>query len=106
MQDQQEREFIDFWQKVRDRRRSLRYQILYGIPFGGLFALPIMLNFILGRIWYRRADAVAVSQFNPLVLIIAVLIISVIGGWLIKRFQWERNEDRYRELMSKLNKKQ
>jgi hypothetical protein len=100
MQDD-DRKFLEFWEPRREKRGTLRYQILYGLPLGLLVSLPILINFLMGRFWYKRADAVGSSQFNPLVLVVAVLVISVFFGLIYKKFQWERNEDRYRELMSR-----
>jgi len=91
-------EFLEFWAANRDRRGSLRYQVLFGLPLGVLVSLPILVNFLMGRFWYKRADAVGATQFNPMVLVLAVVIISIFVGFFYKKFQWERNEDRYQEL--------
>lgn len=95
---EQEQQFLEWWAQHREKRGQLRYQLLFGLPLGILVSLPILVNFLFGRFWYKRADAVGISQFNPWVLIIAVLIISVFTGFLYKRLQWERYEDRYLEL--------
>jgi hypothetical protein len=96
-----EKRFLEFWEKNRDRHAGLRYQLLAGLPLGSLFALPILLNFFLSRFWYRRADAVGTSQFNPMVLVLAVLIISVFIGFFYKKFRWDQNEQKFKELKYK-----
>ena len=58
----------------------------------------------MGKFWYKRADAVGVSQFSPTVLIIAVLLITVFVALLNRRFRWERLEQQYLELKAKEKK--
>lgn len=98
MLTEEERKFVDYWAKNRERQATLRYQLMFGFPLGVLVSLPLLINFIFGRFWYKRADAVGSSQFNPLVLIFAVLLISVFVAIFYKKFQWERNEQRFLEL--------
>lgn len=93
--------FIQFWSRNRIKRGTFSYQFWSGLPIGFLFSLPILINFILGQFWYKRADAVGASQFNPLVLVFGVMIIATFTAVFYKKFQWERNEDRYKELTEK-----
>lgn len=98
MLTEEEKTFVAFWEKNRDRQATLKYQLIFGFPLGILVSLPILINFLFGRFWYKRADAVGSSQFNPLVLVFAVLLIAVFVAIFYKKFQWERNEQRYLEL--------
>lgn len=101
MVSKEDQKFLDFWSENREKRGRLSYQLSFGFPIGLLFAVPILVNFLLGRFWYKRADAVGASQFNPLVLVLAVLLIASFAGVIYKKFQWERNEERYLELTRK-----
>jgi hypothetical protein len=74
---------------------------LFGLPFGFLFSIPILVNFLLGRFWYKRADAVGLSQFNPIVLVLAILIISCFIAVVNRRFRWEKLEQQYLELKAR-----
>jgi hypothetical protein len=76
---------------------------MIGLPLGLLFALPILVNFFSG--WYTRADMVGRSQFNPLILIIAVLGIAIFFGLFSKKHQWDMREQRYQELKSREDQK-
>ena len=96
-----EKKFIEYWEQNRERQASLSYQLLFGLPFGFLFSIPILINFILGRFWYKRADAVGMSQFNPIVLVLAILIISVFIALLNRKFRWEKLEQQYLELQAR-----
>lgn len=96
-----EKKFIEYWRENRDYQATLKYQLLFGLPIGLLFSLPIVVNFLLGRLWYKRADAVGLSQFNPAVLIIAVMIISIFIAIVNRKFRWEKLEQQYLELLAR-----
>jgi cation transporter-like permease len=96
-----EKKFIEYWRENRDYQATLAYQLLFGLPIGLLFSLPIVINFLLGRLWYKRADAVGLSQFNHAVLIIAVMVISVFIAIVNRRFRWEKLEQQYLELLAR-----
>ncbi len=79
-------------------------QWLVGLPFGLLFGVPILINFFSG--WYKSARMITNSQisngeFNPLVLIVALLLIISFVAIFSKKQKWEMNDQRYRELKSK-----
>ncbi|MFN5421790.1 MAG: hypothetical protein ACK5AO_00865 [bacterium] len=92
---QDELKFMDYWEANRQKERRLFYQLALGLPLGILFGTPIIVNFLLGRFWYKRADAVGLGQFNPIILIIAVLLIAVFIALLSRRFRWEKLEQQY-----------
>lgn len=96
-----EKKFIEYWEQNRERQASLSYQLLFGLPFGFLFSIPILINFLLGRFWYKRADAVGMSQFNPIVLVLAIIIISIFIALLNRKFRWEKLEQQYLELQAR-----
>lgn len=102
----EERKFLVFWQKNREIRKKKSYMLISGLPYGLLFALPILINYLTGRFWYKRADAVGLSQSSSFVLIIAVLIISIFIAFIYKQYQWEQNEQRFKELQNKMQKEQ
>ncbi len=96
-----EQKFLSYWEENREREGRLSVHLLFGLPYGLLFSVPILVNFLLGRFWYKRADAVGLSQFNPIVLILAVLLISVFIALLNRKFRWEKLENQYLELKSR-----
>lgn len=93
-----ELKFIAYWEQERGKQKKVLNQLMFGLPVGILFAVPILVNFLLGRFWYKRADAVGLSQFSPTVLLIAVLLIAVFTALLNRRFRWEKLEQQYKEL--------
>jgi membrane protein YdbS with pleckstrin-like domain len=97
----EEIKFMDYWERNRLKQKRLLTQLTYGLPIGLIFAVAIVVNFLLGRFWYKRADAVGLSQFNPLVLVLAVLLIIVFIAIFNRRFKWEKYEQEYQRLLSK-----
>lgn len=94
--------FIEYWEKARNRQKKLVYQLAVGLPVGLLFGLFIIINFYAG--WYKRAEMVANSRFNPVVLYVAVILIAVFFAIFSKKFQYDQLEQKYRELLAKREK--
>ena len=99
-----ERKFLLYWEMQRLKDKRLTNQLMFGLPIGILFSIPILINFFMGKFWYKRADAVGISQFSPTILVIAVLLITVFVALLNRRFRWERLEQQYLELKAKEKK--
>ncbi len=99
-----EKRFIIYWEDHRLNEKKTLKQWLVGLPLGLLFGIPIIVNFFSG--WYKKADVDLNSQissrdFNPLVLIIAFLLIVSFVAIFSKRHKWEMHEQKYKELMAK-----
>lgn len=99
MLSEQEEKFLIYWEKNKEREKSVFRQLSLGLPIGLLIGIGILLNFISG--WYTRATMVANSQSTPLVLVFAVIIIAVFCSIFYKRHQWEMNDQRFQELKIK-----
>ena len=99
MLTEEEKTFLEYWEKNRDKEKKWTRQLMFGLPLGLIFGLPIILNYLSG--WYKRANMVGNSQFNPNILIVAVLIIAVFVAIFYKRQRWEQLEQRYHELKNR-----
>jgi hypothetical protein len=102
MRTEEEKRFVEYWRKNRDKEKKLFRQLLIGLPVGLLFAIPIILNFSSG--WNKRASMWArghADDNTPMVLIIAALIIIVFVAIFSKRHKWEMYEQQYLEILSK-----
>jgi hypothetical protein len=101
MLTQQEKDFIGYWEQNRKKQKKTFRQFLVGIPIGLLFAIPILINFMSG--WHKGAEMEANNpdDFNPLILVIALLLIVAFVAIFSKHHQWEMREQRYRELIAK-----
>ncbi|HTQ27974.1 MAG TPA: hypothetical protein VMI35_07595 [Puia sp.] len=100
MLTKEEMDFMTYWEQNRDRQKKIFRQFLLGIPIALLFIIPIAVNFASG--WYKRAKMEAnAPDFNPIVLLVALLLITGFVAIFSKRFQWDQREQRYRELEAK-----
>ena len=77
MISEQEKMFLRYWEANRLKEKRITKQLLIGLPVGMLFGLPIIFMLFSGKFWYKRADMEANSHLNPLVLMVAVIIIIV-----------------------------
>jgi hypothetical protein len=105
MLTQEEKDFLHYWEQNRDRQKKVFRQFLVGIPVGLLFVIPIVINFTSG--WYKRAEMEANTQdFNPMVLLIALLLIVGFTAIFYRQHRWDMYEQRYRELLAKRSKEE
>lgn len=105
MLDQKEKLFVEYWELNRMKEKNIFYQIITGLPIGLLFALPIIFILFTGRYWFKRADMVANTELNPVILVAAVLMIATFVAILYKSHQWDMKEQQYKELKVKENRK-
>jgi hypothetical protein len=100
MLTQQEQDFIRYWETNRLSRKKVVRQFLIGIPVGLAFVIPIVINFASG--WYKRAQMEANSEdFNPIVLMVALLLIVGFTAIFYQRHKWDQYEQQYRELLAR-----
>ena len=100
MLTEEEEAFIDYWKNNRDKDRRTFRQFLLGIPIALLFVIPIAINFFSG--WYKRAKMMSnTTDFNPGVLLLALLLIVVFIANFSRKFRWDQNEQRYIELLAR-----
>jgi membrane protein YdbS with pleckstrin-like domain len=96
--NEQERLFVEYWERRRTTESDIVYQLMAGLPIGLLFSLPIMILLYTGQWWHKRADMVANSRLSPLILVIAIFLIAVFVAVLYKRHQWDMKEQQYLEI--------
>ena len=99
MLNEQDEKFLVYWEKNREKEKTLGRQLFYGMPLGLLMAIGIILNYMSG--WYTRATMAANGQSTPLVLIFAIILIVIFCSIFFKRHQWEMNDQRFQELKIK-----
>jgi hypothetical protein len=100
MLSKEENTFILYWEQNRLRRKKIVRQFLLGIPAGLLLVVPIVINLTSG--WYKRAAIEANSQdFNPMVLMVALLLIVGFTAIFWQRHKWDQCEQRYQELLNR-----
>jgi uncharacterized membrane protein len=99
MLSDKEEAFLKYWEQARNRQKKFVYQLAVGLPVGLVFGMLIIANFYSG--WYKRADMISNSQFNPIVLYVAVALIAVFFAIFSKKFEFDQQEQRYKELTAK-----
>ena len=103
MLSEEEESFIIYWKTNREKQKRTFRQFLLGIPIALLFVIPIGINFFSG--WYKRATMMSnTSEFNPGVLLLALVLIVVFIAIFSRKFRWEQFERRYIELLAKKQK--
>jgi hypothetical protein len=102
MNKEERRQYIEFWEANREREGKLLNQLLYGIPIGMLFAMPVLLILLSAKLWYKRADMEANSSLSMPLLIIAVFIIAAFVAVIYKRHQWDMKEQQYLQFKASL----
>ncbi|MEP7229887.1 MAG: hypothetical protein ABI691_06520 [Ginsengibacter sp.] len=101
MLNMEEKKFIEYWENNRDRQKHFLYQLASGLPFGLLFALPVLVAVIFHD-WYKTMVYISTSQV--IVIIIGVLIVAIFFSVFRMKFRWEQNEQQYKELKYKQTK--
>jgi membrane protein YdbS with pleckstrin-like domain len=97
---EEEQAFINYWKLNREKQKRTFRQFLVGIPVALLFVIPIAINFFSG--WYKRASMISrTSDFNPGVLILALILIVVFIAIFSRKFKWDQYEQRYVELLAR-----
>lgn len=103
MLNEREKQFIQYWEANRLRDGNWRNQLLAGIPMGLLFAMPVIAIIFTSKYWYKRADMAVNATLNPVVLVVAVFVITVFVSIFYKRHQWDMKEQQYRQLKAREN---
>ena len=96
---EQEKQYIEYWEKNRGREKKLLNQLLIGLPLGILFGAPVLINLFTG--WYKRADMEVNTRLNPIVLVIAILLIIAFVAIFSMKHKWEMKEQQYKEFIAK-----
>ena len=95
---EQEKLFIDYWDKNREKQKRSLHQLAIGLTVGLVFALPILLSVIFHD-WYKQMIYISGSQIT--IILIGVLGITVFLALFRMKFKWEQNEQLYKELKYK-----
>ncbi|HYM92540.1 MAG TPA: hypothetical protein VET23_00220 [Chitinophagaceae bacterium] len=103
MLTEQEKDFMEYWEQNRLRRKRIITQLALGLPLGVGFTILIFINFFSG--WYQRAGMMLNTDPSlfPVLLVAALLIVIFVAIFSV-RHKWDINEQRYRELLAKKDK--
>ena len=101
MLTEQEKDFIEFWEKNRVARKRWVRQLSVGLPLGVSLVLATVTNLFAG--WYSRAQTVLFREQSSLILVLVIAAIATVLFIVIfsARHRWEMNEQRYLELINR-----
>lgn len=98
MLTKEEKDFVTYWENHREKENSFLNKMIYGGPWGLIFALPILVAVIFHD-WYKRMIPISKTQ---LVLIgLCVIGIAFFYAYFRQQVRWENNEQLYQELKLK-----
>ena len=100
MLTEDEKKFIEYWEIHRLRRKKVLKQLGIGLPLAVSIVAAIFINFFSG--WYKRADMMLRANSSLIIVVlVAIVLIVVFVSVFSAKHQWDMNEQRYREFLSK-----
>lgn len=90
------------WKKERKNYSTDFKNYIKGVSRGLAIGVAIMLALVSG--WYQRASMVAASKLNVFIFLVAMVGIMAFMSWLMRKYHFETNEQRYSEILSKIKK--
>lgn len=97
---EEENRFLAYWEHNRSRKKRWIWQLAAGLPLAVAMVLGILLNIFSG--WFKGAASfLRVHSSSLLVILIAMVLIVIFMVVFTSRHQWEMNEQRYRELLTR-----
>jgi pilus assembly protein TadC len=93
-----EKLFLEYWEKNRDKEKHFLRQLAGGLPMGLVFALPVLVV-VLFHGWYK--SMVYISDSQIILITIGVFCVAIFFSIFRGRFKWENNEQLYKELKFK-----
>jgi MFS superfamily sulfate permease-like transporter len=106
MLSEKDKEFIIYWEKVRDRRKVFSVKLTSGLPMAALFCVPILLFitaiYLFFPEWYTKVSGRLPGSVTTIV--VAVIICMFFFSYFRMQYKWEMNEQLYQELKNKAAK--
>ena len=103
MLNEEEKNFILYWEQERIRKKKVLKQLYVGLPLATILVITIFVNAFSG--WYKRADMDLRTEEKSLIPVLAVAAILIVIFIVIfsARHRWDLQEQRYRELLARKN---
>lgn len=103
MLSEKDKQFIIYWEKVREKQNTIEGKLLNGLPMALLFSLPIILLlfavYLFFPEWYTKVSNTSTGTF--ITIVIALFISILFFAYFRMHYKWELNEQLYQELKSK-----
>ncbi len=98
-----EKAFLDYWKANRERKKNAAVRLREGLQPALLFALPVILLLIAVWLFFPEWQT-KISKTSPSALIAALLALAMVVvffAFFKTQYDWEKQEQQYRELRSK-----
>jgi len=103
MLSEKDKEFITYWERVRDARKTFASKLTSGLPVAALFSISILLFvaaiYLFLPEWYTKVSSKMPGAMSTIV--VAVIICMFFFSYFRMQYKWEMNEQLYQELKSK-----
>lgn len=100
MLTKEEKDFVEYWEKNRDKKKSVWHYLSAGFPMGVALVAAILINVFSD--WFKGASRVFNTNSNNfLMVLIASIFIVMFIVFFSARHKWDINEQYYRELLAK-----
>ena len=103
MLTQREDEFLTYWKNNREKLSTTGGKLKKGFPFALLFSFPILaflsVIFLFFPDWAAKISFISTGMI--VMIFIAVALLTIFVAYFRMHFQWEMNEQAYKELIAK-----
>ena len=122
MISEKDKQFIQYWENVRERESSFQHKVLAGLPVAFMFGLPVLIFLGVVKIFFpswfttathKQTDVempdwsvkfMKLSSGDVIAVFVAVIIVVLFFSYFRMHYKWEMNEQLYKELKSKEKK--
>jgi|SRR5690242_12985431 len=94
---EQEKAFLAYWEANRIKKRKNSYQFFSSLPIGLLFALPILVFFLVEA----KRDRALITPGDLVLICIGIFLVAAFYGMFRSKFNWEKKEDLYQAILRK-----
>jgi len=106
MLTEKDKQFIERWERVREKENRIQSKLINGLPMAVLFSAPILLFitavYLFFPEWYTKVSNRLSGSL--VTIVIAVVLCILFYSYFRMHFKWEMNDQLYRELKSKESK--
>ena len=106
MLTEKDKQFLQYWDAVKESRSTFMSKLLGGLPMALLFSLPIILLVVVVNLyfpeWATKISNTSSGTFTT--IIIAVIICTLFFSYFRMHYKWEMNDQLYKELKSREQK--
>lgn len=97
MLTEREKTFLAYWEANRIKKGRIFHQFFSSLPLGILFALPILVFFLVEA----QRDRALITPGDLILICIGIFLVAAFYGIFRSKFNWEKKEDLYQAILRK-----